>query len=55
LAEIHHDRGIVAQQRGWLDVAEEHYRRALSIDRQLGDRVGAVRDVTAYPSGVCEQ
>ncbi|MEU9893338.1 tetratricopeptide repeat protein [Streptomyces phaeochromogenes] len=40
LAVIYHQLGMVAQQRGRLDEAEDWYRQSLTINEDLGDRPG---------------
>ncbi|HEV2809892.1 MAG TPA: tetratricopeptide repeat protein [Acidimicrobiales bacterium] len=40
LATTHHQLGIVAEERGRLDEAEEWYRRSLGITERLGDQPG---------------
>jgi tetratricopeptide (TPR) repeat protein len=38
MASAYHQLGITAQERGQLDEAEDWYRKALSIDEELGNR-----------------
>ncbi len=40
IAGIYHQLGIVAQERGQLDEADEWYRKSLAIKEELGDRPG---------------
>jgi tetratricopeptide (TPR) repeat protein len=39
-ADIRFELGVLAQQRGDYDIAEQHYHAALTIFEELGDRVG---------------
>ncbi|NUQ97011.1 MAG: tetratricopeptide repeat protein, partial [Streptomyces sp.] len=39
-ASTYHQLGMVAQERGRWDEAEDRYRRALTISEELGDRPG---------------
>ena len=43
LAITYHQLGIVTQDRGELDRAEDWYRQSLTIKEQLGDRLGMAR------------
>ena len=40
IAVIYHQLGMTAQDRGRLDEADDWYRKALTIDEELGDRPG---------------
>ena len=40
MAASYHQLGMVAQDRGRLDEAEDWYARSLAIDEELGDRPG---------------
>ena len=40
MASTYHQLGIIAQDRGRLDEAEDWYRKALAIKEELGNRPG---------------
>jgi tetratricopeptide (TPR) repeat protein len=40
IAVVYHQLGMTAQDRGWLDEAEDWYRKSLNIEEELGNRPG---------------
>ena len=40
MASTYHQLGIIAQDRGRLEEAEDWYRKSLAIKEELGDRPG---------------
>ena len=53
IAVIYHQLGMTAQDRGRLDEAEDWYRKALTINEELGDRPGMA--ITYHQLGITAQ
>ena len=53
ISVIYHQLGITAQDRGRLDEADDWYRKALTINEELGDRPGMA--ITYHQLGITAQ